>query len=145
MAAALFLLPVTHHHAAPEADAEMQARSRNCLLNRGTLGMGKLLESPTLSSSQTAAISLLLQELRLEMHLFLDHSDLEGDALQSKLQDLLEVTRYNVAILAADDASSASPQRSSEQSHQKAVERGFSGLRVWEEPAILLSSMRNWR
>ena len=103
LVAALFLLPVTYLHCAPGEDAEMRARARNCLLNRGTLSMDKLLESPTLSSSQTATINLLLQELRLEMHLFLDHSELEGDALQGKLQDLLEVTRYKVGLVTAPE------------------------------------------
>jgi len=98
--AALLLLPGGPLRSAPGDDPEMQARSRNSLLNRGTLSMDKLLESPNLSPSQTTSINLLLQELRLEMHLFLDHSDLEGDALQAKLQDLLEVTRYKVGIVA---------------------------------------------
>ncbi len=98
--AALLLLPCSPVHSAPGDDPEMQARSRNSLLNRGTLSMDKLLESPTLSPAQTTSINLLLQELRLEMHLFLDHSELEGDALQAKLQDLLEVTRNKVAIAA---------------------------------------------
>lgn len=79
----------------------MQARSRNYMLNRGTLSMDALLKSPDLTATQVGEVDLLLQELRSQMRLFLDSSGLEGEALQGKLQDLLEVTHDKVRVATA--------------------------------------------
>jgi hypothetical protein len=95
--AMLVVLPLAQLCAAEE----MQARSRNYMLNRGTLSMDALLKSPDLTATQVGEVDLLLRELRSQMQLFMDSSGLEGEALQGKLQDLLEVTRYKVGVITA--------------------------------------------
>jgi len=103
--AATFLSQAAPSRAASPGDSpEMRDRSRCYLLNRGTQGLDKLLESPGLSPDQVQTITLLLQEMRSEMHLFLDYSNLQGDALQAKLQEVLAVTRDKVEIAAMTDA-----------------------------------------
>lgn len=77
----------------------MQERSRHLLLNRGTQSIEWSLHSDALRPDQILAGHVLLDELRRDMELFVYHSGLEGDALQGKLSDLLEVARYQVRTM----------------------------------------------
>lgn len=84
--------------AGPDA-AEMQARGRSILLTRAVPAAEAMLRSQAANTDQAQAINLLLQEERSMMLVFIHYSPLTGEALQAKLQEVMDVTAEQVRLL----------------------------------------------
>jgi hypothetical protein len=75
----------------PES-SEMQDRATRVILTRAVPLMEQAARAGDWNREQAAAVELLLQEQRRTLSLFLGFSGLSGEALESKLQDVLNST-----------------------------------------------------
>lgn len=82
--------------------AEMQDRAARVILTRAVPLMEQSARAADLSEAQAAAVDLLLQEQRRTLSLFRGFSDLSGEALASKLQEVLDSTRSQLEFRQAD-------------------------------------------
>lgn len=88
----LFLFPCLLQAGGPDT-SEMEDRTRGVLLNRAVPLMESALRSAELPGENARTLTLLLEEQRRTLLLFLNFSGLTGDDLQAKLQQVMDVTR----------------------------------------------------